>query len=173
MFNLKKLPAAAIPASLAKAERYRLLNEPFEAESICLDILETDPQNDGALVTLILALTDQFAQSGASGVQDAQALLPRLATEYERAYYAGIICERWAKSQLGLKPAHTLYHWLRDALAHFEHAAALAPPDNADALLRWNSAARLLNAHPEMAPKSSDDPGGEGYGWDEPPGHTP
>ena len=78
------------------------------------------------------------------------------------------IAEQFKK--LGLKPAHTLYHWLRDALAHFEHAAELAVADNADALLRWNSTARLLNAHPEMAPKASDDPGGEGYGWDEPPG---
>lgn len=166
MLELKKLPVAAIPAALAKAERYRLLNEPFEAESICLDILEADPHNAGAMVTLILALSDEFSRTGAQGVQDAQALVPRLPHEYERAYYAGIICERWVKSQLGLKPAHTLYHWVREALEYFERAAALAPADNADAVLRWNSAARLLNAHPEMAPKSSDDLGG----WDDPPG---
>jgi hypothetical protein len=170
MVPIKPLPAAAIPAALAKAERYRLLNEPFEAESICLDILGTDPASGPALVTLLLSLSDQFGRTGADGVKDAQALLPRLATDYERAYYAGIICERWAKAQLGLRPHHTIYHWLREALQHFERAAALADADNADAVLRWNSTARLLNQHPEMQPKESDELGGEGYGWDEPPG---
>jgi hypothetical protein len=168
-WQVKPIPVAAIPGALAKAERYRLLNEPFEAESICLDILGADPTHDGALVTLILALSDQFAQSGANGVQEAQGLVPKLATEYERSYYAGIICERWAKAQLGLKPPSTVYHWLSDALGHFEKAMALAPEGSADAVLRWNSTARLLNQHPEMDHKPSDEPGGEGYGWDEPP----
>ena len=37
----------AVPAALAKAERYRLLNEPGEAESICLDVLQIDPAERG------------------------------------------------------------------------------------------------------------------------------
>jgi hypothetical protein len=166
---IKPIPVQAIPAALAKAERYRLLNEPFEAESICQDILAADPTNEAALTTLILALTDQFPQTGATGVKEAQDVLARLQSDYDRAYLAGIVCERWAKSQLGLKPNSTIYHWLRDALDHFERAAALEPPGHADALLRWNSTARLINQHPEMQPKDSDEPGGEGYGWDEPP----
>ena len=36
MFELKPLSREAIPRALEKAERYRLLNEPAEAESICL-----------------------------------------------------------------------------------------------------------------------------------------
>ena len=35
--TLKPLHKDAIKGALAKAERYRLLNEPAEAESICLD----------------------------------------------------------------------------------------------------------------------------------------
>ena len=35
-FQLKTLSPEAVPRALAKAERYRLLNEPGEAESICL-----------------------------------------------------------------------------------------------------------------------------------------
>ena len=62
MFQLKPLHKDAIPAALAKAERYRLLNEPGEAESICLDVLQVDPGSQDALVMLILALTDQFPQ---------------------------------------------------------------------------------------------------------------
>ena len=38
-----------MPAALEKALRYRLLNEPVEAESICRDVLEVDPDNQAAL----------------------------------------------------------------------------------------------------------------------------
>ena len=56
MFELKPLSADAIPAALEKAMRYRLLNEPAEAESISQDVLRTDPDNQQALVILLLAL---------------------------------------------------------------------------------------------------------------------
>ena len=59
-FTLKPMSAAAIPSAIAKAERYRLLNEPGEAESICLDVLQIDPHNEDARIMLLLALTDQF-----------------------------------------------------------------------------------------------------------------
>ena len=52
VFNLKPLSRDAVPAALIKAERYRLLNEPGEAESICLDILQVDPANRDATVML-------------------------------------------------------------------------------------------------------------------------
>src|SRR6266853_596016 len=60
MFELKPLSKEAIPKALERADRYRLLNEPAEAESICLDMLEAEPDNRRALSTLILALTDQL-----------------------------------------------------------------------------------------------------------------
>ena len=46
MFELKRLSDEAIPAALEKALRYRLLNEPAEAESICHDVLQIDPERD-------------------------------------------------------------------------------------------------------------------------------
>src|SRR4051812_7969768 len=61
MFELKSLTREAVPAALEKAHRYRLLNEPEQAESICHDVLRIDPDNQEALTTLILALTDRFA----------------------------------------------------------------------------------------------------------------
>ncbi len=70
MAELKSLHKDAIPAALEKAERYRLLNEPGEAESICLDILHVDPENQQALITLLLALTDRFEKG--YGVSDTQ-----------------------------------------------------------------------------------------------------
>src|SRR5256712_13281652 len=100
MFQLKPLSKDAIPAALERAMRYRLLNEPAEAESICLDVLRTDPDNQQALVILLLALTDRFSKGYGVSDTQAQELLPRLRGEYERVYYAGIILQRKAKARL-------------------------------------------------------------------------
>jgi hypothetical protein len=153
MLSLKPLSKDAVPAALQKAERYRLLNEPGQAESICLDVLAVDPDNQQALVTLILALTDQFLEHHSGGLKRAQEFAARLAGEYERAYYSGIICERRAKAQLvhgGHGAAAAAREWLKDALAHFERAEPLRPAGNDDAILRWNSCVRLLQQHPEV-----------------------
>src|SRR2546422_7204318 len=91
MFSLKPLSKDALPAATEKAMRYRLLNEPAEAESICLDILRTEPENQQALVILILALTDRFGKGYTVGDSKAQEIVARLRDEYERAYYSGII----------------------------------------------------------------------------------
>ena len=37
-----------------------MLNEPGEAESICLDILAVDPDNQRAIIILLLAVKDRF-----------------------------------------------------------------------------------------------------------------
>src|SRR4026209_916667 len=75
MPNLKPISKAGIPASLQKAERYRLLNDSTAAESICLDIVELDPENQSALVTLLLSLTDQFGDELSDGVRRAREVL--------------------------------------------------------------------------------------------------
>ena len=147
MFELKPLSTEAIPAALEKAMRYRLLNEPGEAESICHDVLNIDPENQQALVTLLLALTDRFGKGYAVGVMHAREVLPRLREPYDRAYYAGIICERQAKFQMqkgnpGSDSA--AYEFLREAMTHYEAAEAIRPPGNDDALLRWNACARMI-----------------------------
>ena len=147
MFDLKLLSEEAIPAALEKAERYRLLNEPAEAESICLDVLKADPENQKALITLLLAMTDRFGKG--YGVSDTQAkgLLSRVKGEYERAYYSGILAERRAKARLAQgTPGAKFYAYdgFRDAMSWFEKAEALRPPGHDDALLRWNTCARII-----------------------------
>ena len=147
MFELKRLSEDAIPAALEKALRYRLLNEPHEAESICQDVLNVDSKNQEALVLLLLALTDTFSDGHAAGARQAQEVLSRLEDAYERAYYAGIICERQAKARLlqGHPGAsHDAYEYLNEAMEWFEKAEALRPPNNDDALLRWNTCARMI-----------------------------
>lgn len=156
MFELKPLSPAAIPQALAKAERYRLLNESWEAESICLDILAVDPTHQDAIVMLILAISDQFPSRGAEAAERARALLPRLTDEYHRLYYEGIIWERRGKALLDAEHAGSggaVYEWLRDAMDCFERAAACRPPGNDEAILRWNTCVRMLERHPHLRPR--------------------
>jgi hypothetical protein len=154
-FNLKPMSKDAVPAALAKAERYRLLNEPGEAESICLDILQIDPHNEDALVMMLLALTDQFPHDLSSKTAArANDLAASLNTPYDRAYYAGIIRERRAKAILQrdrFGAAGVAVEWLRDAMSLYERAEAVRPPQNDDSLLRWNACARLLMELPAGA----------------------
>jgi hypothetical protein len=147
MFELKKLSRDAIGAALEKAMRYRLLNEPGEAESVCHDVLCIEPENQQALVTLLLALTDRFGKGYNVGIIQAQEVVPRLKDAYERAYYSGIIQERLAKAQLhhGHPGAgFEAYEFLREAMAFYEKAEAIRPAGNDDALLRWNACARII-----------------------------
>jgi len=153
MFDLKRLSTSAIPSALAKAERYRLLNEPDEAQSICEDVLHADPANADAVRTLILALTDSFPHQDGKTVRRAQDLVAKLPSEYERAYYGGLVAERRARALLGKHgPGRSLPagDWLREAMRAFERAEAVKPPDNDDALLRWNACVRLFQRHPEL-----------------------
>lgn len=158
MFELKTISPEAVGRSLEKAERYRLLNEPEEAESICLDVLAAAPDNRQALVTLLLALTDQFPHAPPDAVRRAQELIPRLDDEYERAYYAGIICERRANARLAGSPvgAHEItYDLYRQAMTWYDRAEELSPPGNEDALLRWNTCARQIMRH-RLAPAPAE-----------------
>jgi hypothetical protein len=145
MFELKPISSESIPRALAKAERYRLLKEPEEAESICRDVMVADPASHEALVTLLLSITDQFFEGTVVGTKEARELLARLRDEYERTYYAGLICERWIKSRLqaGTHRAMAL-GWFLEAMDWYEKAQALAPPRNDDAVLRWNSCLRYI-----------------------------
>jgi hypothetical protein len=147
---LKRIARDAVPRALEKAERYRLLNEPGEAESICRDVLAVEPDHPSALVTLLLSLTDQFASGARDRVAEAGAIAARLRDPYERAYYAGIVCERRGKATIeGADPGAVpnAYGWIREAMKRFEEAEAIRPPGNEDAILRWNACARLLERH--------------------------
>ncbi len=158
-FEIKPISKEAVPDALDKAVRYRLLNEPTQAESICLDILEVDPDNEKAKITLLLARTDQFPKRLAQAVNEARELLPRLQDDYKRAYYEGVIWERKAKAQHatgGPGSAHQAYDSLLRALESYDRAIARRPEGNDEAILRWNSCVRLLNRHPELEPAPED-----------------
>jgi hypothetical protein len=160
-FNLKPISIASIPRALKKAERYRLLNEPEQAESICLDILDAQIDNQTALVTLILALTDQFGTAGAPlNAQRAGECLARLTDEYQRNYYGGIIRERQARAYLRRGMTRpSAYDAFREAMEWFEKAAAIRPDDDDEALLRWNACVRTIRrANLEPPPREPEQP---------------
>lgn len=159
--KLKRISLAGVPAALQKAERYRFLNDSRAAESICLDILEVEPGNEAALRTLLLSITDQLSAEPAEGVRRAREVLPRLGDEYQRAYYAGIICERRATAQLvrgGMGADDVATQWLYDALRWYERAEALRPAGNDETILRWNTCVRLLERHGHEAPPREYEP---------------
>ncbi|HUG39159.1 MAG TPA: hypothetical protein VMM12_01675 [Longimicrobiales bacterium] len=155
MFELKKLSPDGVEVALQKAERYRLLNEPWEAESICRDVLGVDPDNPRARVLLVLALTDQLRSANPPRVAEVQALADDLPEPYERAYYNGIICERIGKARLargGPGTGPVVYDWLRQAMDWYLEAEARHPPGDDSALLRWNTCARLIDRYRHIAP---------------------
>jgi hypothetical protein len=161
MVNLKRISSDGIDTALDKADHYRLLNEPLHAESICLDVLEVEPENQRALITLLLALTDQFPTKLYGAFQDAEKLVPQLSDEYDQIYYEGIVNERWASTQLERGTASkSLASWIGRAMRCYERAEELSDGKNPDPILRWNTCVRLQeqigSSEPVQAPLRRD-----------------
>lgn len=159
--SLKRISKQGIPSALEKADRYRLLNEPSEAESICRDVLSVEPDNKAAILTLLLSISDQFTEHLGARFDEANALADRLGDEYGRCYYRGLICERRAKAQYRgawNEAGRIEADWLHRAQEWYEKAERLSPDGNDLALLRWNACQRLIEQHsrPEDEAPGSD-----------------
>jgi hypothetical protein len=157
--ELKRIHLDAVPAALERARHYRLLNDPHQAESICLDVLAAAPGHAEARVVLLLALTDQFDSRLQDAFPRARELAQGLEDEYERAYYTGLVYERRARSQYrrgGPGVGTATYEWLDRALAEYDRASRLSPGGNDEALLRWNACVRLIESEPRIRPEMAD-----------------
>jgi hypothetical protein len=138
------LAPGSIRRALERAELCRVRNEPIEAESICRDVLAVEPDNHAARVQLVLSLTDQL-EHDMTRLGEAADLVERLEDEYERCYYSGVTEERAGKAHLARNtPGTGAYRALWNAMQWYEKAEAIRPPDNEEAMLRWNACARLL-----------------------------
>jgi len=147
MLELKPLSEDSIPKAITRAKHYRLLNEPWQAESICRDILKIAPTHQSALLYLILAITDQFDSEFRTSKPEAKQLCSELKSEYEQKYYRGIIEERLGKSALSRKTPRAkfiAYEHYASAMQFFEEAENIRPEGNQDAVLRWNACARVI-----------------------------
>ena len=161
MFDLKPLSTNAIPAALAKAERYRLLNEPMQAASICEDVLRVEPDNarrprraDPGAVGRVrrrrAGRRDDPGAHAAAGLADR--LRARLLRRHPRR-----TARRWPSSSTAPSaPSFTAYDGLREAMEWFEKAEAVRPADNDDAILRWNACARVLMRNPHLQARADE-----------------
>ena len=159
MHQLKPITLAGVPAALQKANRYRLLNDSVAAVSICQDILAVDPNNTEAIVTHVLAISDQFAESMGDTLARAREAVAHIADPYRNAYYNGIICERWARAILrsgALRGGEAAHDWLTRAMEWYERAEKLRTPGNDEAILRWNTCVRLLERRSDVRPRESE-----------------
>lgn len=150
MPDLKPISKHAIPAALEKARHYRLLNQPWQAESICRDILRTDPENQKVIYTIILAITDQFEGKLKRSLSKALELVKKLTDEYEAEYCTGLIYERQATAALNRqtpRAGYIAHDYLIRAMQHYENAEKLRPATNEESVLRWNSCHRFINRH--------------------------
>jgi len=158
-FKLKPLSKEGVEAAVAKADKYRDLNDPIMAESICLDILLVAPDHEQAAVILLLALTDQFGIGGARhAAKKAKELVAGFKDEYKQVYYSGLIHERQGTATLNAgNPGsdHDAYEWYRDAMALYEKAEKIQPTGNNDAILRWNTCARIIMQR-RLTPRPED-----------------
>ncbi len=157
MFELKPLSIDAIPNALEKAKHYRLLNQPWQTESICRDILEVQPDHHQAQINLILAMTDQFPIM--DRIFEARELCARLTDEYERLYYRGLVAERSGKASLGKtgpRVRYIAYQYYRKAMDFYEKAEKVRPIDNQDVVLRWNACVRTLSEF-KLEPSPEED----------------
>jgi hypothetical protein len=158
-FKLKTISKAGIPEAISKAELYRSLNEPEEAESICRDILAVEPEHQMAIRLLGLAITDQFCGDATDRSAEVEHLFERLVERYERLYYTGLLHERRAKAQMRVgRPPHTLTPLFGEAMRCFAEAEMIRPADNDDTILRWNRCARLLESHPGFREGQEQEP---------------
>jgi len=144
-FSYKSISRESIPDALEKAARYRLLGEPEEAESVCLDILQADPGNQEALVSLILAVSDQFRKERRPRVELAQECVAQLDDEYARRYYTAVVSERDALAYLdrGNVPALAYLRFVA-AMEQYGQADEVRPPGDDSAKLRWNACVRVI-----------------------------
>ncbi|MCW9708878.1 tetratricopeptide repeat protein [Fodinibius salsisoli] len=150
MPELKPISQEAIPQALEKATRYRLLNQPWQAESICRDILRTDPDNQQATHTLILAITDQFEGENKRSLQQAREVVSKLTDNYETEYCLGLIYERQARAALKRstpRASYMAYEYLNQALQHYKNAEEIRQETNEESILRWNACIRFIKQH--------------------------
>lgn len=159
MFQLKLISKQSIPKALTRAKHYRLLNEPRQAESICRDILEVDPDHQLAIVIMILAITDQFDMDNNASPSLAKELCAQLTNPYEQMYFKGIIEERLGKAALKRttpRVKYIAYEHYRTAMSHYEEAEKISPKGNQDAVLRWNSCVRGIQRFKLVPAKDHD-----------------
>lgn len=157
--TLHDIHADSIDLALDKARQYRSLIEPEMAESICLDILNIDEDNQSALVIYILALTDQIQhQDKQTQIKVIQQAIEKLDSQYRRDYYTGLLNERQARFLMSQPMSRSFaYGYFIEALKSYQQAEQSRPQHNDEAILRWNSCIRTIEKEKLEPRRDSED----------------
>jgi len=149
----------AIELALEKARQYRSLIEPEIAESICLDILNIDPENQEVLIVYILSLLDQILRSeNKIELKTIERIIDRLTSSYQRFYYSGLLHERMARAMVIQPMSRSFaYDYFFQALRCYKEAQAISPEGNDEAILRWNSCIRTIEKEKLTPHQDSED----------------
>ncbi len=160
MSDLRPLERGLIPAALERAREYRGQAEPLQAESVCLDVLEVDPDNQEALTLLVLALADQFTHGSPPDLGRVRSLIPKIEGEYHRLFFSGLVAERRATALVTHPRIHgsgfLAFDLLRSAMEFYEQAREVAEDGNPEATLRWNACVRILERNPRIQPDPNE-----------------
>ncbi len=144
--KLHDIRLTAIDQAIEKAKQYRSLLEPEIAESICLDVLNIDPDNQSVLIIYILALLDQISRAETqSQIKTIERTIEKLSSQYQRYYYTGLLNERRARHLITQAMSHSFaYEYFAEALNYYQQAIDRCPEKNDEAILRWNSCIRTI-----------------------------
>ena len=150
MSELKPLSESAVEHAIEKARHYRLLNQPEQAESICHDVLQLQPENQDALIALALAKSDQLIDGNPAILDSARQVVAKLQRPYHQNYYDALLSERQAMALLkrkGKRSSLVALQFFNEALSKYEQAIQNKPPDEDEAILRWNFCTRMIDQH--------------------------
>lgn len=160
---LKPLHPDEIPEALERADYYREHDESVQAESICHDVILADPHNQRAHILLLQSLCDRFDKNYTVDFIQALEILPEIEDAYERAFYAGFICDHKAHALLSDPEngcRYDAYEYLTEAMECYEKAEKLRPGKNSEAKQRWNACARIITSNQlEPWPLEAEDAG--------------
>ncbi len=157
--KLHDIRISAVKKALKKAKQYRSLLEPEIAESICLDVLNVDPENQGVMIVYILALLDQISRTeNQTQIKTIEHTIEKLSSQYQRYYYTGLLSERRARHLLTQAMSHSFaYDYFIEALESYQQAVERCPEKNDEALLRWNSCIRTIEKEKLKPRRDSED----------------
>ncbi len=157
--KLHDIRISAVNKALEKARQYRSLLEPEIAESICLDVLKVDPDNQDVLIVYMLALLDQISRNeNQTQIKTIDGTIDKLTSQYQRYYYSGLLNERRARHLLTQAMSHSFaYDYFIEALKFYQQAIERCPEKNDEAILRWNSCIRTIEKEKLKPRQDSED----------------
>ena len=147
MTELKLIAPKDVPQTIDMAAQCRLRGDDVVAESMCMDVLSQEPENQIALEVLLRIFADRIAVGDKSALADARHVLPKLGDPGTHAFCNALIYEAQARrltSRSDLPAAAAAQELFSFAVEQFEQAADAAK-DPLESHLRANACLRAMS----------------------------